>query len=198
MRSPWTMVGVFMLVSSALGAGPDISTPDAKPYEVVGSVEQHPSNGRTARHWYIVSESKSFEEHAQTLVRAATDLYREHGLDLTYVTLYPSKTLVGSGLRYATGFYAADGRAGEGFPGADPDYRATWSVLATRGVLGPTQLKAAELRMRLAPEFPSREMASSSGVDEKALRSRIAQELHFDVSAVQPPHLELARWQIEP
>lgn len=192
------MAGVLMLIPCISCAGSDISPRDAKPYEIVGSVGVHPTNGRTARHWYIVSESRTFEEHAQTLVRAATGLYREHGRDVTYVTLYPSRTLVGSGLRYATGFYAADGRAGEGLPGADPDYRETWSVLATRGVLSPTQLKVAELWMRLAPEFPSRDMASSSGVDEKALRSRIAQELHLDVSAVQPPHLELERWQIEP
>ena len=126
-------------------AGPDLSTPQAQPYEIVGSEEQTPDNGRTARHWFIVSESSTFEERAHTLAKAAHDLHREHGLDLTQVTLYPTEALAGSGFRLAHGFYAADGRAGQGLSGADPEYRATWSVLATRDTVSSLDVRVAEL-----------------------------------------------------
>jgi len=182
----------LVLCVSCVGSG--LSTPDARAYEVIGSEELTPSNGRTARHWFITSESSTFEERAQTLARAAQDLHREHGLDLTQVTLYPSKALAGSGFRLAHGFYAADGRAGQGLPGADPDYRATWSILATRDKLSPAGLRIAELWAELGPEYPSRDPLSSCLVDEEGLRSRISEELNMDVGLVQPPSLRLERW----
>jgi hypothetical protein len=186
------VIASSILCISCAGAGPH--TPQAKPYKVTGSVEMAPSNGRTARHWYIVSESSTFEEHAQTLVAAARDLHREHGLDLTQVTLYPSEALAGSGFRLAHAFYAADGRAGQGLPGADPDYRATWSVLATRDEPSPTELRVAELWVALAPEYPSQDLWSSCLVDEAALRTRISEELGLREESIQLPHLTLERW----
>ena len=175
-------------------AGPSPSTPEAQQYEVVGSEEQTPDNGRSARHWLIVSDCSTFEERAHTLARAALDLHREHGLDLTQVTLYPTEALVGSGFRLAHGFYAADGRAGQGLSGADPEYRATWSVLATRDTIGPVDVRVAELWESLWSEYPSSDPLSSSLVDDAALRERIAQELDLDVGQVHPPHFRLERW----
>jgi hypothetical protein len=173
-----------------------LATPQAKPYEVVGSDELSPSNGRTAKHWHIVSESSTFEEHAHTVARAAGDLHREHGLDLTQVSLYPSRSLAGSGVMYGYGFYAADGRAGQGLSGADPDYRATWSVSAADRVLTPEELAVAELWIERAPEFPSKDLLSSLGIDQDALRAHISEELGFPFEDVQLPHLELERWLV--
>jgi hypothetical protein len=182
----------LVLCGSCVHSG--LSIPQALPYEVVGSEDQTPYNGRTARHWFVVSGSSTFEEHAHTLARAAQDLHREHGLDLTQVTLYPTKALAGSGFRVAHGFYAADGRAGQGLPGADPDYRATWSVLATREQLTPDDLRIAELWTELSPEYPSTDPLSSVLVDVEALRARIAEELETDVELIQQPHFKLERW----
>lgn len=189
------VIASFMLCISCDAAGPHV--PQAKPYTVIGSVEMTLSNGRTARHWYIVSESSTFEEHAETLIAAARDLQREYGLDLTQVTMYPSEALAGSGYRLAHGFYAADGRAGQGLPGADPDYRVTWSVLATRDQLSPIELRVAELWVALSPEYPSQDLSSSCLVDEAALRTRISEVLGLSLDSVRLPHLRLERW-IEP
>jgi hypothetical protein len=141
-----------------------------------------------------VAESSTFEERAHTLAKAAHDLHREHGLDLTQVTLYPTEALAGSGFRLAHGFYAADGKAGQGLSGADPEYRATWSVLATRDSVSSFDLRVAELWEALWPEYPSTDPLSSSLVDEQALSVRIAEELDTDVELVQPCYLRLERW----
>lgn len=194
MRGLWTTAGIFMLIPCITGAGPDIATPKAKPYEIVGSVDEHPSNGRTARHWDIVSDANTFEERAQTVVKAATDLYHQYGLDLTDVTLYPSKSLVKSSYYWASAFYAADGKAGQGLRGANPHYRAAWGVLATRDTLAATRLKVAELWTQLAPEYPSKNPLSSCATDLVALRARIARELHVDVATIQDPFPKLERW----
>ena len=171
-----------------------LATPQAKPYEVVGVRELSPSNGRTARLWHIVSESSTFEEHAHTVARAASDLHQAHKLDLTQVALYPTESLAGSGVMYGYGFYAADGRAGQGLSGADPDYRATWSVSAADRVLTPEELAVAELWIERAPEFPSKDFLSSLLVDAEALRAHISEELGFPFEDVQLPHLVLKRW----
>jgi hypothetical protein len=186
---------VVPLAMCLSGAGFGISTSEARPYQVVSSNELNPSNERTARHWNIVSDSSTFQEHAQTLARAAWELHEEYGLDLTQVTLFPSKSLVGSTARYADGFFAADGKAGQGLPGADPDYRAKWGVLATRGSLNATELEIAELWVALAPEYPSEDPLSSSLVDEEVLRKRISVELNMEPERVQWPHLRLERWR---
>lgn len=62
------------------------------------------------------------------VARAALQPAREHGMDLTQVSLYPSESLAGSGVKCGHGFYATDGRAARGLPGADPDYEATRRV----------------------------------------------------------------------
>ena len=183
-----------MLLVCVSCASSGLSTPNAKPYEVVGSDDLDPTNGRSARHWHIVSESSTFEEHAHTVAKAAGDLHREHGLDLTQVSLYPSRSLAGSGLRYGYGFFAADGRAGQGLSGADPEYRATWSVLAADGALTPAELQVAELWFERAPEFPSTDFLSSCATDQSALRSYISEELGLTLEDVQLPHLQLKRW----
>ena len=173
-----------------------LAPPQAKPYEVVGVHELSPSNGRTAQRWHIVSASSTFEEHAHTVARAATDLHQKHKLDLTQVALYPTEALAGSGVMYGYGFYAADGRAGQGLSGADPEYRATWSVSAADRVLTPEELAVAKLWIELAPEFPSKDLLSSLSIDADALRAHISEELGFPFEDVRLPHLELERWLV--
>ncbi len=185
------VIALFFCVSCA---GTGLATPEAKSYEVVGSDELSPSTGRTARHWRIVSESSTFDEHAHTVARAAIDLQHEHGLDLTHVSLYPSRSLAGSGVMYGYGFYATDGRAGQGLSGADPDYRATWRVFAADRVLTSEELAVAELWMERAADFPSTDMLSSLAVDADALRGHIAEELGVPYEDVELPHLRLELW----
>lgn len=191
MCAVWIVAALLFCVSCT---DTGLDAPRAMPYEVVGSEDLSPSNGRTARHWYIVSESTTFEEHAHTVVEAADDLHDEHGLDLTKVSLYPSEALAGSGVRYGQGYYAADGLAAQGLEGADPDVRATWRVLAADRVLTPEELAVAELWTERAPEFPSTDVTSSLGVDAEALRWQISAELGIEFEDVQLPHLELALW----
>jgi hypothetical protein len=141
-----------------------------------------------------VSESSTFEEHAHTVARAAIDLHREHKLDLIQVSLYPNRSLAGSGVMYGYGFYAADCRAGQGLSGADPEYGATWSVSAADRVLTHEELAVAELWIERAPEFPSRDFLSSSSIDADALRAHISEELGFPLEDVRLPHLALKLW----
>lgn len=194
MTGPYAVIVSVAVTLCVSCSGSGLSTPSARPYKVVGSDEMTPANGRTARHWSLVSDSSTFEEHAQTLAKAAVDLHSEYGLDLTQVTLYPSESLVGSFMRCAHGFYAADGKAGQGLPGASPDYRATWSILATRDTLTPIELRVAEAWVALAPAYPNKDPWKSIGVDVEALRKRISDELDIELESVKAPHLGLERW----
>jgi hypothetical protein len=186
-------VTILLICVSCTNRG--LMTPQARPYEVIGSVGLNPANGRTAQLWYIVSESSSFEEHAHTLARAATDLHREHRLDLTQLALYPNELLAGSQVLYGYGFYAADGRAGQGLSGADPDYRATWSLFAAEKMLTPEELAIAELWVERAPEFPSQEVLSSLSINEDALREQISGQLGLPLEEVRLPDTKLKLWR---
>jgi len=189
---PLLFLVTFLIFVSCTNRG--LVTPQAQPYEVIGSVELNPTNGRTAQLWYIVSESSTFEEHAHTLARAATDLHREHRFDLTQVALYPNQLLAGSQIMYGYGFFAADGRAGQGLSGADPDYRATWSLFAAEKMLTPVELAVAELWVERAPEFPSHDQLSSLSMDEDALRQQISRELDLPLDEVSLADPELKMW----
>jgi hypothetical protein len=186
-----TILALLLCVSCS---GTRVDTPSARPYEVVGGLDLSPTTGRTARHWYIVSQSATFEEHAQTVARAPLDLEREHRMDLTYVSLYPSRSLAGSGVQYGYGFYATDGRAGQGLSGADPDYRARWRVFAADRVLTAEELAIGELWVERAEDFRSQDMLSNLAIDSDALRTHISEELQLPYETVQLPHLALELW----
>ena len=175
-------------------SGTEIDTSLAKSYQVMDDESLPTSTGRTARAWHIVSDSSSFEEHAQTIARALLDLHREHGAVVNRVELYPSRALVGSGVKHGYGFYATDGRAGQGFPGADPDYRATWRVFATDRRLTEREVDIAELWMERARDFPSQDPFSSLAIDADALRLHISAELGLRYEDVVLPHPRMELW----
>jgi hypothetical protein len=166
----------------------------ARPYEVVTEMHLETSNGRTAWQWQIVSDAGTIEERGETIARAALDLHSTRGAEYSMVLLYPSPDLVGSTVMYAYGFFASDGRAGQGLTGADPEYRARWRIFSSGAELSERELSIAESWYALAPDFPSRNPLSSTLVDTEALRERISEELGISYDDVRMPRVNLELW----
>jgi hypothetical protein len=186
-------VGLLVLLCVSC-SDTDIDTSLAKPYDVVRERALPTATGRDARMWDIVADSSTFEEHAQTIARALLDMQREHGTVLNEVSLYPTRSLAGSAVKHGYGFYATDGKAGEGLPGADPEYRARWRIFATERALTEQEIEIAELWMERAPDFPSQDPFTSMAIDGEALRASIAEELALPIEEVVHPHPAVVLW----
>jgi hypothetical protein len=181
-----------MLPHASAAASPPDTLIHAQPYQVVAEDRPHIIVGeRTRAQWYITTLASTFEQFAHTGLRAAHDLHQRYGVDLAYVVIVPSRTLVGHAADYGWAGYAADGRGGFGMPGVNPNDPYTHRARVTYRRLTPRELEIAEMWKNCAPDFPSTSPLSSSLVDGDALRRHIATELGIDPENVTVPRLEM-------
>lgn len=138
----------------------------AQPYEVVRR-EDTSFPGRRRGTLAITSDAATYEEFAQTAIKAAREEQERGRLDAVTVWLLTHADLYGRGFNYAQADYAPDGG---GFSG-DDGWR--WQVTAV-----DTAWTDAQLRLRLLWESRRDEHTGSDGMlDEEALRRAVAAEV---------------------
>lgn len=170
----------------------------AKHYEVIDEHEITLNNqSRSARMWFIVSEATTFDEYAQTAIKAALDQKKNNKkIDLIGIILVPDRDLAKSGICYATVFYAVDKKGLESVSGADQNTMADfeWLVKSAENPLDDQELKIACLWYRHQQDFPSEEVWSSLSYNRDKLVNFIADSLNLEQEDVKLPHTTLIEY----
>jgi len=135
--------------------------------------------GRTRLSASIVApDALTFEQRAQTAMKAAKELQESTNGYVITVFLVPSPDLVGMGINLAIARYAVDGR---GYSG---DQNWQWEVQATDEPVDAQQLRITELWEEKQASFLIPDGYGGMKPDEKAVDEAVAAELGIDVSEV--------------
>ncbi|MBA4313507.1 MAG: hypothetical protein C0417_12860 [Chlorobiaceae bacterium] len=182
---------IIIFISSCAHNGNPVLT-KARPYKVIKE-EQFPCSveGRTTRHWVIISDSDSREEFGQTCMRAALDLHNEFGTDYTSVLLVPTRKLLGM-VYYAQATFVTDSLGTKGLErtGVDPRHRFIWDVSAASRPLTALEIKIGELWMDLSPKYRSSNPLSSSLFDGDRIKHAVADSLGLNPDSVKFPKVD--------
>lgn len=188
-----TITCIISVISQSIET---INLNHAKPYLVIGEgnlVNDNPN--RSVALWYITSEeASSFEERAQTAIRAAIDLYSLYENTFTSVLLIPQD---GIEIAYAQASFAIDGKGASGMTGSVPAESGYWKIRATDRTLTEQELAIAELWFAKQQDFPQKNPLSSLSYDEQALRQYIADTLNISYDEAQMPHLEIREYELD-
>ncbi|MDD5537392.1 MAG: hypothetical protein PHF12_00320 [Candidatus Omnitrophica bacterium] len=169
----------------------------ARPYQVVGEGNLANENKqRAVGLWYINSEeADSFEEYAQTAVKATIDLYQQNKNDFTAVILVPRPDVK---VVYAEASYAVDGKGAAGMTGSVPAVPMYWHVRAMDDLqYNEQELAVMKLWQDKLADFPSRDPLSSLSYDEPALRQYIADTLKISYNETQPRPRKMAEYKLD-
>lgn len=176
---------ILLLCLSILAcSSPKIETPHAKGYSIV-LTNDFSFPGRKRIGISIVAENNelSFEEKAQTVMKAAMDIQEKHSAQMVSVLMEYSKESSGIGFVSAKAEYSPDNG---GYSG---DQNYTWNVESTRS--NPTKLQIDSLKLWGA----HRNSFKNDGmVDEPKLKAFIAKQLRIDPGDVDLPFITLERY----
>ena len=146
--------------------------------------------GRERIRWFIVSKAAAtatFEERAQTAIRAAIDLQEKTGCDVAAVVLELSPKLVGTGHALALADYAPDGG---GVSGKD-DWR--WRVEASDDRVEEVSVQIAELWYEHRSTFQTDEGLT----DEPKLVSFLAKKLNLPEGEIRLPWVSRKEYRVQ-
>ncbi len=147
---------------------------EAKTYTVINKMDVSIPGRKRMGIVIISSEAKTYNELAQTAMKAAMDYQKETGADLSYVWLEMSPLTQGAGYQLATADYAPDGKGNSEM--ATP---FTWEVEAVKTLPTEQAKKITELWQSNKPKFQKNGMT-----DEPELKKFIAGKLNIKVSDV--------------
>ena len=146
----------------------------AKSYVIVGK-EDVSIPGRKRMGIIVISrEAKTYDELAQTAMKAAMDYQKETEADLSYVWLEMSAQTQGAGYQLAIADYAPDGKGN-----SDIAVPFKWQVEAVKDMPSEQTIKIMELWQSNKKRFQKNGLT-----DEQALKKFIAGKLKIKVSAV--------------
>jgi hypothetical protein len=169
----------------------------AMPYEVVGMGNlTNEDETRTVGLWYITSnEADSFEEYAQTTIKATVDMYKQYKYDFTEVMLIPQPEVK---TQYAEAFYASDGEGAAGMTGSVPAVPRYWNCLVMDDVpYNEEELAVLKLWQSKQADFPNQDPLSSLSYDEPGLRHYIAETLNVPYEKTQPRSMKMVEYQVD-
>lgn len=175
--SIWIVIGILVAVVlfAPSSSGPDISK--AKPYSVFNQKDLSVV-GRNRLEWWIQSpEAKSFEERAQTAMKAAIDLQKKNAADFVNVWLEINPTLAGKGYQLAIARYAPDGK---GISGTE---ELKWEVEAADVSTDSQEIAIGDLWYKNRDSF----LRPDGLVDEPRIMVFIAKKLHISPDQVHLP-----------
>ncbi len=157
----------------------------AKEYQIVKKADiKEIAPGRFHGHWYITTSAETHIEFAHTAIQAVMNLYDEHKMDITYVSILPTENLY---MSYGWAAFAADSLGGLGLSGADQDVKWDWRVFVAHQRITQQQIDIAEMWFDKAKEYPNNEPLSSSSIDKKSLRKYIAKKLKLSYEEIVLP-----------
>ena len=134
----------------------------------------------------LAPEAKTFDEYAQTAMKAAKEQLEKQGVDVIYVYLAPDASLVGIGPYYARVHYALDGKGLSG----EQDW--TWEVYATHEIYTETEIKVTYLW----EQYKERYRVDEFVFNEEALIKAIANELSINEEDVMPLYSNLMVYNV--
>lgn len=125
MKKATTAILIISAITFLFSCGLEIQLPQAKPYTVI-SEDDSSISGRTRKGVFVISaEAKTYEELAQTAMKAAMEHRRKTGSNMAYAFLEMSKETSQQGQPLAIARFAPDGK------GLYSD-SWKWQVLAAR------------------------------------------------------------------
>jgi len=171
----------------------------AKPYTVVGAVDTPMDKGsRTGKRWFITSPAGTYEEFAQTAIRAAYELHlKNKKTDLIEVELIPDAGLVATGINYARVSFATDKKGYTNISGTDPnDIKLyTWSVWSVTKPLTEKELTLVDLWYGHMKDFPAKHVFDNLSYDKNSLVRFIADKMHIPIAEVELPYINLTEYK---
>ena len=174
---------IFVIIALVIVVG--IFTPEkksidlskAKPYSIFHEGD-FSFPGRKRMEWWVISpEAKSFEERAQTAIKAAIDLQKKSNADMVSIWLEINPILAGTSNQFAVVRYAPDGA---GFSGIKKVDNWIWEVEATGDIPDQQAVTMAELWYQNRPSF----LLSNGLTDEPKLKAAIAKKLKIKTDQV--------------
>ena len=169
----------------------------AMPYEVVGMGNlTNEDETRTVGLWYITSnKADSFEEYAQTTIKATIDMYKEYKYNFTAVMLIPQPEVK---TQYAEAFYASDGEGATGMTGSVPAVPRYWNCrIMDDFPYNEEELAVLKLWQSKQADFPNQDPLSSLSYDEPGLRQYIADTLNVSYEKTQPRSMKMVEYQVD-
>lgn len=147
-------------------------------YTVVDREDASLPNRRRISISIVAPEALTFEQRAQTAMKAAQDFQVSDNAHVSTVFLVPSPKLVGMGLNLAIARYAPDGG---GYSG-DQGWR--WEVQATDQPLDEQRLRITELWEEKQSSFLIPDGFGGMRPDEDAIDQAVATELGINLDEV--------------
>lgn len=175
----WIFVIIALVIVVGLFAPEkkSIDLSKAKPYSIFHEGD-FSFAGRKRMEWWVTSpEAKSFEERAQTAIKAAIDLQKKSNADMVSIWLEISPSIAGSGNQFAVARYAPDGAGISGVKKVD---NWTWEVEATGDIPDQQSVTMAELWYHNRPSF----LLKNGLTDEPKLKAAIAKKLGIKADQV--------------
>jgi hypothetical protein len=172
----WVLVGGLVLIGliAPRSGSPDFTK--AMPYQVM-TYGDFSFPGRTRLEWGITSSARSFEERAQTAMKAAFDLQKKSKADVVSIWLEIGPAMAGAGHQLAIARYAPDGG---GFSG---DQKWIWEVEAAVQEPDPLEIEVGELWYQNSEAYRGLDGA----LDEPSLKAFIAEKLGVEKEKVSLP-----------
>lgn len=145
----------------------------AKPYVIIKK-DDFSFAGRDRYEWSITApRANSFEERAQTAMKAAMDLHKQRNCHVANILLEISEKLKGKGFPLAMVDYAPDGY---GYTGKTGNDRWIWRVEASGDALDPQKIKFREVWNNNKEQFRNPDGA----IDEGRLGSYVAKKINIE------------------
>ena len=173
------LVAVFAFLTGCGGTEPDFPTDQSVEYRIV-SVSDVSFAGRKRYSANIAAPGAvTFEQRAQTALKAAADIREARNADVVTVFLLISPALKGFPLAIAD--YAPDSL---GWTGDRPLRNGTWEAEATNEVFSETMIKIAELWYQHKVKFQVDDGFGDKKTDEEAVKKYIAGVMNIDPGEV--------------
>lgn len=156
----------------------------ALPYEVLKIEDvSFPGRKRISSFISINDTNPTFEEKAQTVIKAAKDITKKYKADEVTVVMEASKGAIGKGYSLAVCEYAPDGG---GYSGDQ-----NWTCKVTSSKNNPTTLEISILDHW----YNERDRYQKDGMtDEDRLKAHLAKELNLPVEKISLPFIEMAEY----
>lgn len=177
-----TIALLLALLGCGGASGPDTSR--AKPYSVIDTKKTHSRARVTCS--ILAPEAKSYEEFAQTAMKAAMDAQKKTNAKVVVIELEEAPRTVGKGVLLAMAFYAPDGG---GFSG---DQGWTWDVKAVKSRHSDAILRMTTLWYNNRNDFQVPDNYGGTQTDEVALKAFIGKTMGIDPETVT---LAFASWE---
>ncbi len=181
----WIFLGLIFIITLFIPQD-QIDISKAKAYKIVGRGD-FSFPGRERLEWFIVSDAKTKEERAQTVIKAAIELQEESGADVVNIMLEPDSDLVKLGYTLAIADFAPDKCGYSGNKGWE------WRVESSVDQFSEDDIIIARIWRNNKEKFRS----ADGGVDEEKLKQFISDQRNISIEQVVIPWISRSNYQIK-